>query len=203
MFKLLIRKIKLSDYIGKIEFIKSHLILFLTLTFLISGCVTRQNANNYFEEYVDKEEITIVLNSYGLESIPAEIGNLQKVKTLTISFDTLKEWTVYPPLSAWGKRVDSPPFQILPDEITELRSLKRLTIRSLDISRLPENFDQLKELEYLDISMNKLTITNELNKLKKLTSLKYLRIIGNRIDTLMIQNWEKENQDLEIVYRIE
>jgi Leucine-rich repeat (LRR) protein len=156
-----------------------------------------------FNDLIDKEEVTIVLNSYGLDSIPKEIRQLKKAKSLTISFDTLEGWTIYPPLSALNERIDSPPFNTLPDEITELKNLERLTIHGLDIARLPDNFGNLENLEHLDLSMNKLTVSNELVKLKGLKNLKYLSLFGNRIDTLIIKNWRNENPDIKIDYGVE
>ena len=147
--------------------------------------------------------MTIVLHDYGLDSIPAEIGLLKDAESLTISLDSLNGWKIYPPASSFDQRIDSPPFKILPEEFVALSKLKRLTIYGLNISELPDNFGDLENLEYLDLAMNKLTISKEVDKLKGLKNLKYLGLFGNRVDSVMIQNWKAEHPMLQVDYQIE
>ena len=175
---------------------------FLILTILLVSCNDKYGDSKLFKDLTDKTEVTIVLKAYGLDSVPKEIGRLTNAKTMTLTLDSLKGWTVYPPLSAVEGSVDYPPFKTLPDDISELRNLERLIVYKLNITKLPDNFGDLSNLEYLDLSMNKLTVSNEISKLKKLKKLKYLGLFGNRIDTLTIINWEKENPDLQIDYKI-
>jgi Leucine-rich repeat (LRR) protein len=180
-----------------------RLIQILTLICVIAGCATENSQSKLFHDLVDKKEATIVLRAYGLDSIPAEIGLLKDVESLTISLDSLNGWKVYPFVSAFDNRIDSPPFKFLPKELATLAKLKRLVLYDLNISQLPDNFGDLENLEYLDLSMNKLTVSKEIDKLKKLKNLKYLGLFGNRIDTVVIQHWKAEHPRLQIDYQIE
>ncbi|MEQ8417116.1 MAG: hypothetical protein RIB71_21720 [Imperialibacter sp.] len=158
--------------------------------------------HRYFEELTNQEEVVIVLSSYGLDSLPPDVGLLKNARELTISYDSVKlgQWVVLPPLNALYEMVDRPPFHILPAEITQLPRLNKLSIIGLNLRQLPKDFDKLKQLEYLDLSMNKLTVTNELNKLSGLPLLKKLVVFGNRIDTAILKNWNNQHPDLEIIY---
>ena len=60
-------------------------------------------------------------------------------------------------------------------------NLRSLTLVNLDIVSLPDNFDRLESLDTLILFMNKLTISNEIKKLKRLRQLKYLGLLGNNI----------------------
>jgi Leucine-rich repeat (LRR) protein len=178
-----------------------RLIQLLTLIAVIAGCTTKDSSGKLFHDLVDKQEVTIVLRNYGLDSIPAEIGLLKDVESLTISLDSLKGWKIYPPASSYfNQRIDSPPFNFLPNEFATLRKLKKVIIYDLNISELPDNFGNLENLEYLDLSMNKLTVSKEIGKLKRLKNLKYLGLFGNRIDTAMMQNWKAQHPMLQIDY---
>jgi Leucine-rich repeat (LRR) protein len=154
-----------------------------------------------FTDLQDKESVVIVLSKYQLDSIPPEIGTLKNAKALTISMDSLHGWTVYPPISALDQKNVQPPFKKLPHEITSLTNLKELTIHGLNIRTLPDDFGNLKELEYLDLTMNKLMVSDELDKLRKLKNLKYLVLSGNRVDTIAMKAFEKENPGIQIVYK--
>ena len=172
-----------------------HLIFILIFLLTIS-C----EPNHVFKDLVNKEKVFIALDKYELDSIPKEIGKLKKAKELEIFNDSVEGWTIYPPLSAMDQRIDSPPFRALPEELLHLGGLKKLTLYGLDIKTLPNNLEKLKELEYLDLSMNKLTIGNEISKLKKLPKLKRLELFGNRINMLQIEKWRKENPEVKISY---
>ena len=101
---------------------------------------------------------------------------------LVVSPDPLETgWTIYPPLSAFEEYIDRPPFRYLPNEITGLTKLRDLTLRQLAIKTLPIEFDRLENLEKLDLSINKLTIKDEIDKLRNLKKLKQLTLFGNRV----------------------
>lgn len=157
-------------------------------------------SNHMFKKFENEAKVFIALDKYGLESIPKEIGKLKKVKELDIFNDSIEGWTVYPPLSAMDQRIDKPPFRTIPSELLELNGLEKLTLYGLDIQTLPEDLNRLENLKYLDLSMNKLTISKEIPKLKKLEKLQYLELFGNRINMLEIENWRKENPSIEIKY---
>jgi hypothetical protein len=170
----------------------------LMLILFTAGCISKDT--NLFSELTDKKDVVIALSDYGLDSIPLEIGKLKKAETLTISQDSLKGWTIFPALFALDERIDLPPRKTLPDEITELKNLRRLTISGLNIKSLPPDFDKLQNLEYLSLVFNKLIISNELEKLKALKKLKYVYLVGNRIDTTEVERWQRERPDMEIKY---
>ncbi|MGS0525811.1 leucine-rich repeat domain-containing protein [Zobellia nedashkovskayae] len=170
---------------------------FLTLLIFTVSC----ESDDKFKSLVDKEKVFIVLNLYGLDSVPKEIGTLKNAKELEII--RTDDWTVYPPLSAADQWVDMPPFRTIPSELLNLKKLQKLTLIGLDIKTLPEDFDKLENLEHLDLSNNKLTISNELPKLKRLKKLQYVYLSGNHIDNNEIEAWRKENPNIEIGYRTE
>ncbi len=140
-----------------LETIKTQMLRNLTYLILIPlllGC----EPNHMFKKLENDKVVFIGLDKYGLDSIPPEIGKLKNVEELIIAQDSTMGWTIYPPASAMSRMVDIPPHKTLPDELTELKSLKKLNISGLNIRTLPTDFGHLKNLEYLDISMNKLDI---------------------------------------------
>ncbi len=165
------------------------------------SCQPTQMKSSVFDEFQNKEEIVFVLSEYGLDSIPPGIGTLKKVEKLIISRDSIKSgWTIHPPLSYLDTMIDKPPFQNLPDEIIELGELHFLSISELNIKTLPARFGEMTLLDSLDLSMNKLTLSNELDKLKSLKNLKYLNLIGNRVDSLDVEELKRSIPGLEVVF---
>lgn len=174
--------------------------LIILLTAFLAGCRTHDESHKLFTDLLEKDNVVIVLNRYQLDSVPPEIGELKKAKVLVISNDSLHGWTIYPPLSVLDQKNDQP-LKRLPDEITSLTNLKGLTIHGLNIRTLPEDLGNLKNLEYLDLTMNKLVVSDELDKLRKLKNLKYLALFGNRIDTISVKALEIENPGIQIEYK--
>jgi Leucine-rich repeat (LRR) protein len=171
-------------------------IFLTTILFFSSSC----EPNYIFKGLENKEYVFINLKKYGLDSIPKEIGKLKKVKELEILMESTDGWTIYPPLSAIDKWIDEPPFRSIPSELLYLNGLEKLTLHGLNIQRLPEGLDKLENLKYLDLSMNKLTISKEIPKLKKIKKLKYLQLFGNRINKLEIEEWRKDSPNIKIEY---
>lgn len=160
------------------------------VTFFLLGCQSKKK--NLFESFQNESDVEIYLSRFRLESVPRDIGLLKKAKRLYINSDTAKGWTIYPPLSSQGKDKSEPSFRHLPDEITELTQLQSLTLVNLDLVTLPDNIYRLENLDTLVLFMNKLTITNEIEKIKKLSKLKYLGILGNNItanDLIELKKW--------------
>lgn len=166
--------------------------------FLLTSCSTTENKKGLFDDLAGNETVVIYLAKYHLDSIPSDIGKLKKVKSLYITKDSTNGWTVYPPLSALQKRNEIPPFRQLPDEITDLSELRNLALIDLDLKRLPDDFAKLQKLDSLSLILNKLTISNEIEKLKKLKNLKYLRLWGNNVDTSTINELKMANPNLTI-----
>lgn len=154
--------------------------IFVLATLLIN-CHTSTSKVMLVDDFRNQESVEIRLTEYGLEEVPAEINQLQEVKRLTISRDSLPTgWTIYPPQSAFENQKFKPPLYQLPDEITQLTGLTSLRLISLDLVKLPENLHFLENLDTLDLSLNKLTIKDELEKLKSLPKLKFLALFGNK-----------------------
>ena len=165
------------------------------------SCQPTQMKSSVFDELQDKETVVIALSDYDLDSIPPGIGTLKKVEKLIISRDPIKSgWTIHPPLSYLDTMIDKPPYQYLPDEITELEDLHFLSISELNIKTLPARFGEMTSLDSLNLSMNKLTLANELDKLKSLKNLKHLILFGNRVDSLDVEELKRSIPGLEVVF---
>lgn len=178
-------------------------LLIILLTTIILSCSTTDKGN-LFDNLTDKETVVIYLSKYKLDHVPSEIGRLTSTKRLYITMDTVG-WTIYPPLGSLPQPTDSGPGQSqkLPNEITKLTNLKTLSLVRLRLKQLPDNFDQLKNLDSLDLMMNRLVIKDEIQKLKGLTSLKYLQLFGNVVDSVDIVELRKNNPELVIKTWIE
>lgn len=173
-----------------------RLLTIILTTFLIS-CSTTDKEKGLFDDLADNETVILFLSEYNLDSVPNDIGRLKNAKRLYITADTLG-WTVYPPLSSLPQPTDSTPGKKLPAEITKLTSLKYLGLVHLNLKSLPDEFDKLKNLDTLDLSMNKLVISNELKILKELKGLKYLGLMGNAVDSADIKQLKNSNPSLTI-----
>ena len=137
---------------------------------------------NVFAKLADEDSVVISLSQYKVKDVPKDVGQLTKAITLAISPEPLKTgWTIYPPLSAFEEYVDRPPFRNLPNEIACLVKLRELKLSHLELKTLPTAFDKLENLETLDLTLNKLTIKDEIDKLKNLKKLKQLALFGNRV----------------------
>lgn len=173
---------------------KTLIILFLSVTYS-AMCQSK----SIFLSVSNQDSVTIYLKNYSLKDIPKEIATLQRAKVLVIAPDTIPTgWTIYPPHRAFDEQIDKPPFLKLPDEITTLTNLRDLTLTQLCIQKLPVEFERLEKLEKLDLSINKLTIKNEINILVKLRELKELVLFGNRVTKDDILKLKKANPSLHI-----
>ncbi len=170
----------------------------IILTIILIGCSTTAQKNRLFENLSGQENVILFLSKYHLDSVPNEIGQLKNAKRLYITADTLG-WTVYPPLSTLPQSANALPGKQLPNEITELTNLKYLGLVHLQLTRLPDNFGKLQNLDSLDLSMNKLVISNELEKLKQLKGLKFVNLTGNAIDSTAIKELKRNNPGLTIL----
>lgn len=161
------------------------------LTIFLFGCGATKKKTGLFDDLADKTSLEIYLKTYGLDSVPKDIGQLKAVRKLYIAKDSARGWTIYPPLGDLDQRTVTPPFRHLPDEITALTNLESLVLRDLDLKTLPDNFGNLRNLDSLSLLMNKLTLSQEIEKLKGLKKLKYLEIYGNKVDTADLQELKK------------
>jgi len=186
---------------GELSFSKTRKVICWLYIFLNLSCRPQNSDRNLFSDLSGQDSVVVILSTFGLDSIPPDIGKLTDVRNLTITQDSIKgPWIIMPPESAWMRMINSPPFKFLPDEITSLKTLNRLTIGKLNLKELPVDFSDLENLEYLDLSFNKLDISNELPKLKNLYRLNQLIITGNKLDSAELKNWIIERPDLRIIY---
>ena len=153
-------------------------LIFVLVLFTV-GCLDKSR-QSLFSDLTEKTDIEIHLVDYGLKSVPKEIGKLKNVKSLYISQDSTTELTL-PPVNAQGEDQFMPPFRQLPSQITTLTKLESLALVGLDLKTLPDGFTRLKNLDTLILYTNKLTISNELDKLKGLKKLRYLGLQGNSV----------------------
>lgn len=177
-------------------------VLIIGMTLSLSCSTT--NKENLFDNLTGKETVIIYLSKYNLKSVPPEIGRLKTTKRLYITMDTVG-WTIFPPLGGLPRSINSESGRShqLPNEITKLTNLKTLGLVRLGINQLPDNFSQLKNLDSLDLTMNRLVIKDEIQKLNELTNLKYLQLFGNVVDSLDIVELKKSNPGLIIKTWIE
>lgn len=150
-----------------------HLFVFIIL--LSGGCkptVTR------FDSLKGQSHVVINLSDYQLDSVPPEIQILRGVKSLTISKDA-DRWTAYPPLSKLGEEKAIK----LPDELLELASLQNLVILNIHLKSLPNNLERLQSLDTLRLIRTNLRIADEITRLKKLRTLKYLDLSDNTVES--------------------
>ena len=138
------------------------------------------NRESVFDSLKGQTDVEIFLSEYDLDSVPKDIQVLKSAKRLYIAKDT-SGWIVYPPLSALGEDNSTKQPRYLPGEISELSNLNSLTLVNLDLVTLPKSIDHLSNLDTLVLFMNRLTISSELDKLKRLKKLKYLGLLGNNV----------------------
>jgi Leucine-rich repeat (LRR) protein len=120
-------------------------------------------------------EVVSKLNLSGkkLTAIPDSIYSKTDLTYLDLGSSSI---TIFPPLSAL-EDTNANRIAVLPEKIGQLVNLKTLVLNSNQLSSLPAAFIKLKNLEELDLSINKSLYTfNELEKLRQLKQLKVLKI---------------------------
>ena len=116
----------------------------------------------------------LLLDKNELTKIAARIGQLKKLKTLSLSenghFEFLHPIFIDDPLS------------VIPAEIGQLRELQTLDLNSNQFSSLPAEIGQLKQLQTLNLGNNQLSsLPVEITQLK---GLKKLDLSGNQLSSL-------------------
>ncbi len=154
-------------------------------------------AQEIFEELVDQKEVRIGLSDYNLDRIPDQIGLLKNVENLTITQKS-DEWSLFS-ITPWDNYPDNP----LTPEIGNLTRLKVLSLYVLDLTSLPDEFVNLQSLDTLRLPGNHLDISLEMKKLKQLPNLKYLDVLGNKVNSDEMTEWMKINPNLYIEYALD
>ena len=146
------------------------------------------------------DTVVITLDEEESNEISIRISELSKTTELKIQKSKPKQdWVAHPPLSWYESRELKPPYWKIPESIGQLHHLKSLYLVNLDISELPNSFTQLQNLEFLDLSLNKLNLSNELPKI----NLKHLKVLGNHFDEVEIQQFKEEFPNVKIEYKSE
>jgi len=179
-----------------------RLSIFILLSVVAVACKTSVDKvsvdpSNIFFNVAGRAEVVITLSEYHLDSLPEDIGALKDIERLLVYRDRVVDWSTVSPMDA-RMYAALPPFKSLPASITNLENLRALSLVEMDLADLPEDFARLQKLDTLCLSMNKLHIGNELEKLKKLKNLKFLELTGNAVDTSDINELKKAIPNLKI-----
>jgi hypothetical protein len=114
------------------------------MALLVAGAIVVSCSGSFHEDpllkFVDKEDVHLTLASLGWDSVQPDINRLKKVRTLVVARHPMKTWVIYPPPEKMSFWVESPPFAILPNELTELTTLEQLTLHKLNVKTLPDDF---------------------------------------------------------------
>jgi Leucine-rich repeat (LRR) protein len=116
----------------------------------------------------------LIVESNKLGSVPAEIGNLPKIKNLKLSYNKLTSVPeeIYNLTSLENLYLHRNDISNLSDKVGQLTNLKNLTFSGNQITSVPASIKNLKNLRYLTLSENNLTaLPEELGELNKLTML--------------------------------
>lgn len=151
-----------------------------------------------------KNRVLITLDELATKGIPDNLWTNETITELTIQKTRPKnEWSTRPPIS-WYEHLDfAPPYWVLSDKIGQLTELKSLILFEMDIQSLPDSIVELQKLEVLNLSFNKLEVSNELDKLKQLKSLQQLILYGNHYVESEMQVYKNMFPDLIIEYKDE
>ncbi|MFZ4740401.1 MAG: COR domain-containing protein [Bacteroidales bacterium] len=138
------------------------------------------------------------LRNCGLRKFPMEVFDYEELISIDFSNDP------FCPIENKNS------IEIIPDEISRLKKLKRLNIANNKLIRVSENLSKLHSLNYLNLSNNKLTDLTE--KVANMNSLKELYIEGNPFDMLppeivarginSIRNFYKELEEKDFLYEV-
>ena len=128
-----------------------------------------------------------------------------EMKELTIEIkENKKKWVVFshfPGVSnyqcsySFTKTIAS-----LPDHFEDFDSVESLDVSYLGIISLPESLKKMIRLESLNISFNKISISNEEEKLLSLPNLKTLKVYGCDFSEAILNGIRKQRPDLKILY---
>ncbi len=161
-------------------------IVLASILFVIS-CTDGEHSN----------QVKLDLRGKRMNRIPQAILANHRIEELHIGTDG---YVAHPPLSL------VPNLEIklsrLPEEVSNLSKLRRLTISSTQIQHLPQSMANLTNLRYLNLSFNEnLDPTRELEKLVALPMLDTLVIIDRDIEVDLAAKLKQSRPELVIVDR--
>ena len=91
----------------------------------------------------------------------------------------------------------------LPDALGNLKRLDVLSISFLGLHTLPPSFVKLSRLRELNISFNRLTLSQELPKLLSLNRLRLLKIYGCEFTGADLAQLQRMNPNLKVQYTLQ
>ncbi|MEO0471318.1 MAG: hypothetical protein AAF206_16940 [Bacteroidota bacterium] len=114
--------------------------------------------------------------------------------------------------SSWGnfptESINRPDYQVkdpitgLPDQFGQFRTLRKLGVKQLGLTKLPASISALKHVWMLDISFNRISLAEAKPIFQKMKSLKVLRVYGCDWDIETIDYLENE-LGIEVRYTLE
>lgn len=137
----------------------------------------------------------IDLRGKKIKSLPGSILKNTKARELHIGTGGFK---VYPPMSVIPDQ--KIPLRKIPQEISGMKELRRLTISSARISSLPESISTLQKLHYLDLSFNdELNIQEQMAKIGRMEALDTLVVYGRLLNGKIKSELRTLNPELKII----
>ena len=143
----------------------------------------------------DKHIIGLNIGWKNLETLPASIGNLSRLRFLDLAqnkleqlpdtFGNVKALEELNLTGSWSTNDDKPlanEISTLPDSFCELKNLKILKIEENGLRELPQNFGQLSSLIELNLKTNR--ISQIPDSIGNLSELKNLWLRSNRISSI-------------------
>lgn len=113
-------------------------------------------------QYINENSIVITLSELKYDEIPDTLWDSLNINELKIQ-KSLPDgiWTTQPPLTWFENREIKPPYWSVPEGLTKLKNLEVLYLVNLDIKELPDSITKLQKLKVLDLSFNKLQLSDE------------------------------------------
>lgn len=160
------------------------------------------NVAKKIREHLDQVKIhgwqTLDLKNCGLQKIPLEIYNYADLSSIDLSNDIYCD-------EEYKNRIKH-----VPDDIANLRNLRRLNLANNQLESISEKLSTLKKLSYLNLCNNNLTDISE--KIANMSSLDEICLDDNPFDMLppeivargisAIRNFYKELEEKDFLYEV-
>jgi Leucine-rich repeat (LRR) protein len=146
-----------------------------------------------------KEKVILEADDNLVKGI-VSLAGCSELRQLTLQIsDNKKSWVVFSRIDSIADNQASYSFQkkleYIPNEVGNLVQLESLDISYLGLKVFPANFDKLVNLVSLNISFNKIDLTNITELLKTLPNLRELKIYGINLNSEFL-NKIRENRPL-------